>query len=261
MYKIIYIYIIKKNVCEVLLALFCPVTTNSNVSFSMTMSKIIVIHPSTNMVLARCSAADVWCLSSSVFSGVISFFGHDSEIIHEWICGVSAYTLLQENRSTSFCYWRLRDMRCEPLVDMCCFCVRVCWLFWRYIWFLNSWRSLLNWGAAACVVLILEWHLVLFTSFWHCWSFQRCVSSNSWHGMWDLFILIAVYSYARRTDLFGESSEMELRFYDVILGMDWLSRHRVVLDCLRERVDIVGADGSFYCMHAKCSRVIWYKSR
>ena len=51
-YKIIYIYIIKKNVCEVLLALFCPVTTNSNVSFSMTMSKIIVIHPSTNRVLA-----------------------------------------------------------------------------------------------------------------------------------------------------------------------------------------------------------------
>ncbi|KAF3499485.1 hypothetical protein F2Q69_00041121 [Brassica cretica] len=59
-------------------------------------------------------------------------------------------------------------------------------------------------------------------------------------------------SYARRTDLFGDSSEIELRFYDVILGMDWLSRHRVVLDCLRAVVDIAGADGSFYCMHATC---------
>ena len=61
----------------------------------MTMSKIIVIHPSTNKVLARFSVADVWCLSSSVFSGVISFFGHDSEIIQEWICDVFASTLLQ----------------------------------------------------------------------------------------------------------------------------------------------------------------------
>ena len=59
-------------------------------------------------------------------------------------------------------------------------------------------------------------------------------------------------SYARRTDLFGDSSEMELHFYDVILGMDWLSRHIVVLDCLRARVDIAGADGCFYCMHATC---------
>ena len=141
------------------------------------------------------------------------------------------------------------------------FCVRVYWLFWRYIWFVNSWKSLLNWGATACVVLILELRWVLLASFWHCWSFQRYDSSNSWYGTCELFIFIAVYSYARRTDLFGESSEMELRFYDVILGMDWLSRHQVVLDCLRERVDIAGADGSFYCMHATCSRVIEYKSR
>lgn len=68
-------------------------------------------------------------------------------------------------------------------------------------------------------------------------------------------------SYARRTDLFGDSSEMELRFYDVILGMNWLSQHRVVLDCPRARVDIVGADGSFYCMHATCCGVTGYNSR
>ena len=53
--------------------------------------------------------------------------------------------------------------------------------------------------------------------------------------------------------MFGDSSEMELHFYDVILEMDCLPRHRVVLDCLRIRVDIVGPDESFVaCMlHAK----------
>ena len=59
------------------------------------MSKIIVIHPSTNMILARCSVADGLFLCLPVFSRVISFFGHDSEVIQEWICDVSASTLLQ----------------------------------------------------------------------------------------------------------------------------------------------------------------------
>ncbi|XP_022549585.1 uncharacterized protein LOC111201641 [Brassica napus] len=40
------------------------------------------------------------------------------------------------------------------------------------------------------------------------------------------------------TDLLGDLTEMELNYYDVILGMDWLSRHRVVLDCPRPRVHI-----------------------
>ena len=31
--------------------------------------------------------------------------------------------------------------------------------------------------------------------------------------------------------------------YDVILGMDWLSRHQVVLDCPRARVHIPRAEG------------------
>uniref|UniRef100_A0A0D3BG14 Uncharacterized protein n=1 Tax=Brassica oleracea var. oleracea TaxID=109376 RepID=A0A0D3BG14_BRAOL len=35
--------------------------------------------------------------------------------------------------------------------------------------------------------------LALFASCWHCCSFQRCFSSNSWHGMWKLFIFIIVY--------------------------------------------------------------------
>ncbi|XP_056864077.1 uncharacterized protein LOC130511213 [Raphanus sativus] len=36
-------------------------------------------------------------------------------------------------------------------------------------------------------------------------------------------------------DLLGDLTEMEMSFYDVILGMDWLTRHRVVLDCPEAR--------------------------
>jgi len=149
------------------------------------------------------------------------------------------------NRSTSFCYWRLCDMRCEPLVGMCCFCVRVCWLFWRYIWFVNSWRSLLNWGAAACVVLILELRLALFASFWQCWSFQSCFSSDSWHMTLGVIYIRVVPVMRGWIELFRDSSKIELRLCDVIFGRDWLSRHLVVLDCLRARVDIPRADESF----------------
>ena len=47
----------------------------------------------------------------------------------------------------------------------------------------------------------------------------------------------------------GDSSEMKLHFYDVILRVDLLSWHRVVLDCLRARVHIAGADEIFIaCM-------------
>ena len=68
-------------------------------------------------------------------------------------------------------------------------------------------------------------------------------------------------SYARRTDLFGDSSEMELHFYDVILGMDWLSRHIVVLDCLRARVDIAGADESFLLHACYMLRSYWIEEQ
>ena len=86
-------------------------------SLSMTMSKIIVIRPSTNRVLARCSAVGR-CLSSSVFSRVISFFGHDFEVIQEWICDVSATSPLQAIVPRVL-LWRLCDVRYEPLVGMC----------------------------------------------------------------------------------------------------------------------------------------------
>ncbi|XP_056850592.1 uncharacterized protein LOC108827423 [Raphanus sativus] len=44
-------------------------------------------------------------------------------------------------------------------------------------------------------------------------------------------------------DLLGDLTEMEMSFYDVILGMDWLTRHRVVLDCPEARVSIPRAEG------------------
>ena len=44
-------------------------------------------------------------------------------------------------------------------------------------------------------------------------------------------------------DLLGDLTEMELNYYDVILGMGWLSRHRVVLDCPRARVHIPRPEG------------------
>ncbi|XP_048635110.1 uncharacterized protein LOC106428537 [Brassica napus] len=39
-------------------------------------------------------------------------------------------------------------------------------------------------------------------------------------------------------ELLGDLTELEMSLYDVILGMDWLSRHRVVLDCPKARVNI-----------------------
>ena len=44
-------------------------------------------------------------------------------------------------------------------------------------------------------------------------------------------------------DFTGDLAEMELDYYDAILGMDWLTRHRVVLDCPRARVHISRGDG------------------
>ncbi|KAF2531909.1 hypothetical protein F2Q70_00029784 [Brassica cretica] len=83
-------------------------------------------------------------------------------------------------------------------------------------------------------VLLLEIMWCVQLALCGCWSYTLCTN------------------YAWRADLFGDSSGMELRIYDVILGMDWLSRHRVVLDFLRARVPIAGAGGSFYCMHSTC---------
>ena len=44
-------------------------------------------------------------------------------------------------------------------------------------------------------------------------------------------------------ELLGDLTELEMSLYDVILGMDWLSRHRVVLDCPKARVNIPREEG------------------
>ncbi|XP_048611554.1 uncharacterized protein LOC125585884 [Brassica napus] len=50
----------------------------------------------------------------------------------------------------------------------------------------------------------------------------------------------------------GDLAEMELDYYDVILGMDCLSRHREVLDCPNARVHIPREEGkiTFQCVQA-----------
>ncbi|KAF3485823.1 hypothetical protein F2Q69_00055426 [Brassica cretica] len=74
--------------------------------------------------------------------GIISFFGHDSEIIQEWICDVSAFTLLQAIVPRVF-------------------------VTGDYV-FVNSWGSLLDWecGSLRCIDIGATVGVVV--SFWHC---------------------------------------------------------------------------------------------
>ena len=87
-------------------------------SLSMTMSKIIVIRPSTIKVLDRCSAV-AWSPSSSVFSGVIS-----SSVMISRLSRSGYVTFLPpahfKQSFHEFCYWRLCGVWYEPLVGMCC---------------------------------------------------------------------------------------------------------------------------------------------
>ena len=57
-------------------------------------------------------------------------------------------------------------------------------------------------------------------------------------------------------ELLGDLTEMEMSSYDVILGMDWLSRHRVVLDCPKARVNIPREEGKIICEGIQTHREI-----
>ena len=153
-----------------------------------------------------------------------------------------------------FWYMKLYGMRFEPLVGMCLTILEVC-LVCKYVgitfglgvrqlalcWYWNyAWFCLPVFGIVDC--------------------FKDVSVQTAGIGRGSYLYSSRCTSYAWRADLFGDSSKMELCFYDVILGMDWLSRHWVVLDCLRARVHIAGADGSFYCVHATCWGVIRYRS-
>ncbi|CAA7046066.1 unnamed protein product, partial [Microthlaspi erraticum] len=42
--------------------------------------------------------------------------------------------------------------------------------------------------------------------------------------------------------LLGDFIELELKHYEVIIGMDWLTQHKAILDCTRRRVDFTQAE-------------------
>ena len=42
----------------------------------------------------------------------------------------------------------------------------------------------------------------------------------------------------RECEFIGDLIELSFRKFDVILGMDWLSRHRVIVDCRLKRVNL-----------------------
>ena len=55
-------------------------------------------------------------------------------------------------------------------------------------------------------------------------------------------IVNIVYRYClikiRKYEFLGDLIELSFREFDVILGMDWLSRHRVIVDCRMKRVTL-----------------------
>ncbi|KAF3556372.1 hypothetical protein F2Q69_00013546 [Brassica cretica] len=55
-----------------------------------------------------------------------------------------------------------------------------------------------------------------------------------------------------RVEFILDLAEFEYKYYNVILGMDWLSWYRVVLICPRARAHIPGAKMSFYCPLVAC---------
>ena len=121
-----------------------------------------------------------------------------------------------------FLYWRLCGMRCEPWVGMCYSCVWVYLLPWRHGYFVNSWGSLLDLGCGSLRCVDIGVMLCMFASFWHCWSFQRCVSSNSWHRNVVSYLYSSPRtSYTWSADLFGDSSE-RWSFVFTMLSLGWI---------------------------------------
>ena len=121
----------------------------------------------------------------------ISFFCHCSKVIQEWIHDVVVATQLQDvaprvliQEIMRYEMWAISwhvlyvCVSIFTILEVCLVC-KYMGIFWIG-------------GAEACVVLILELRLVLFASFWHCWSFQRCVSLDIWHRKWELFVWILV---------------------------------------------------------------------
>ncbi|WZZ43707.1 hypothetical protein YC2023_039966 [Brassica napus] len=81
----------------------------------------------------------------------------------------------------------------------------------------------------------------------------RDVSVRTADIRWELFILIAVYQLCLEGRLVQRLVRDGVVFCDIILGTDWLSRHQVLLDCLRARFHISGAEHILiaYILHAE----------
>ncbi|KAF3522346.1 hypothetical protein F2Q69_00047496 [Brassica cretica] len=69
------------------------------------------------------------------------------------------------------------------------------------------------------------------------------VEGESAHTLFDMGASHSFMIILGGVELLEELTELEMSFYDVILGIDWLSRHRVVLDCPKARVNIPKTEG------------------
>ena len=102
------------------------------------------------------------------------------------------------------------------------FVCMIYWLPWRHGYFVNSWGSLLDLGCGSLRCVDIGVMLCMFASFWHCWSFQRCVSSNSWHRNVVSYLYSSPRtSYTWSADLFGDSSE-RWSFVFTMLSLGWI---------------------------------------
>ena len=54
-------------------------------------------------------------------------------------------------------------------------------------------------------------------------------------------------------ELEGDLIELEIKVFDVILGMDWLARHGTTIDCRHKQVTFETPDGKKLCFMGKVS--------
>lgn len=127
-------------------------------------------------------------------------------------------------------------------------------IFWSTL-FVNSWILLLDWGAAVCVVLILELHLVCLPVF-GCVDRLRDVSDwTSDIGRGSYFYSSSSTSYAWRSCVIQSFFRVKTELYDVIFEMSWSSWHQVVLFS-RGQAFIFLEWRRVYCIRATCEELL-----
>jgi len=58
---------------------------------------------------------------------------------------------------------------------------------------------------------------------------------------WDLYIDCPILIHGH--DFFTDVYKFELTEFDIILGMDWLSKHQAYSDCLKLKATLMGPNG------------------